>query len=153
MAQETPAKAEAVSLNEEEAPVSGLSEVPAEGEAAEAVPDFENIEDAMAWLEALAAKQGAEEGTLTTAPDERSETPPDWLQQETTVEAISRSEVLPQAEESETAWTAELPGESEETGRFETDAVADETQPIEVSNSLEDQAELVSPSKASQRKD
>ena len=129
MAQETPAKAEAVSLDEEEAPVSGLSEVPAEGEAAEAVPDFENIEDAMAWLEALAAKQGAEEGTLTTAPDERSETPPDWLQQEiagqvaeadqagenpfTRELAIEQPEVIPQQPVKEETSTEQPEAEAE----------------------------------------
>jgi tetratricopeptide (TPR) repeat protein len=39
-----------------------------------------NIEDdAMAWLESLAAKQGAKEEELLTKPEDRSEEMPDWL--------------------------------------------------------------------------
>ncbi len=39
-----------------------------------------NIDDALAWLEALAAKQGATEGLLTK-PEERREEAPDWVKQ------------------------------------------------------------------------
>jgi tetratricopeptide (TPR) repeat protein len=39
-------------------------------------------EDAsFAWLESLAEKQGADEGTLITSPDDRPETPPEWVTQ------------------------------------------------------------------------
>jgi tetratricopeptide (TPR) repeat protein len=40
-----------------------------------------SMDDAMAWLESLAAKQGAEEETLLTRPENRVETPPDWVTQ------------------------------------------------------------------------
>ena len=39
------------------------------------------MDDAMAWLESLAAKQGADEETLLTRPEERMETPPEWVSQ------------------------------------------------------------------------
>ena len=38
-------------------------------------------DDAVAWLESLAAKHGAKEEELVTDPSRRSETPPDWVQQ------------------------------------------------------------------------
>jgi len=41
--------------------------------------DLTGDDDAFAWLEGLAARQGAEEALLLD-PDERRETPPDWVQ-------------------------------------------------------------------------
>jgi hypothetical protein len=38
-------------------------------------------DDAVAWLESLAAKHGARDEELVTDPGRRSETPPDWVQQ------------------------------------------------------------------------
>lgn len=38
-------------------------------------------DDAVAWLESLAAKHGAKPEELVTDPGKRSETPPDWVQQ------------------------------------------------------------------------
>jgi hypothetical protein len=38
-------------------------------------------DNALAWLEALAEKQGAEESTLITPPEERTITPPDWIKE------------------------------------------------------------------------
>jgi len=42
-----------------------------------------DIESAMAWLESLAARQGADEETLKYAPEDRLTTPPEWVQKET----------------------------------------------------------------------
>ena len=42
-------------------------------------------DDAIAWLESLAAKHGAKPEELVTDPNKRSETPPDWVQQAQTV--------------------------------------------------------------------
>jgi tetratricopeptide (TPR) repeat protein len=53
-----------------------------------AAPDFSDMDAAMAWLEALAARQGADEATLTTRPEDRLETPPDWVKREMTSENI-----------------------------------------------------------------
>ena len=41
----------------------------------------EEQDDAVAWLESLAAKHGAKPEELVTDPNKRSETPPDWVQQ------------------------------------------------------------------------
>jgi tetratricopeptide (TPR) repeat protein len=51
-------------------------------DAQPAAPDFSDMDAAMAWLESLAAKQGADEATLTTRPEDRLDTPPDWIIQE-----------------------------------------------------------------------
>ncbi len=61
------------------------------------VPDFEDADAAMAWMESLAAKQGVSEDELLTRPEERSETPPDWVQDmvSTEAEAISEIETTP----------------------------------------------------------
>ena len=65
--------------------------------AGEMPADLEDTDATMAWLEALAAKQGADEATLVTSPEERSETPPDWLQEEITTQL----EVPAEAQESD----------------------------------------------------
>jgi competence ComEA-like helix-hairpin-helix protein len=53
--------------------------------AAESPTPFSDQADqdaALAWLEALAAKHGAQEEELITKPEERQETIPDWIKQE-----------------------------------------------------------------------
>lgn len=62
-------------LPEMETPLA--EELPAVAE--EALPSMDDEDAAMAWLEALAAKQGAKEEELLTAPTERSDDVPDWL--------------------------------------------------------------------------
>jgi competence protein ComEA len=57
-------------------------------------PDFE-LEDtdaALAWLEGLAVKRGVDEEELITQPKERSEIPPDWVQ-EVAVEDIEETPI------------------------------------------------------------
>jgi hypothetical protein len=55
---------------------------PSSSEAVAAAPVGDDMESALAWLDSLAARQGADEATLLTKPDERLETPPDWIKQE-----------------------------------------------------------------------
>ena len=57
-----------------------------------AQPDVEKLgataqeqDDAVAWLESLAAKHGAKPEELVTDPNKRSETPPEWVQQAQTI--------------------------------------------------------------------
>lgn len=58
-------------------------------------PLTEEDEDAaMAWLESLAAKQGAAEEELLTTPEERQEAPPEWIQ-----EMVPESEEIPEGED------------------------------------------------------
>jgi competence ComEA-like helix-hairpin-helix protein len=60
----------------------------------EGEPMTEEDEDAaMAWLESLAVKQGAAEDELLTAPEDRLEEPPEWVQ-----EAALEDEELEEAE-------------------------------------------------------
>jgi len=73
---------------------AGLAELPVTdklpGESVQAPLDAEQPigavqegeqEEALAWLEGLAAKHGAPEETLTTRPEDRPETPPAWVQE------------------------------------------------------------------------
>lgn len=64
---ETQPSQETTGIGEEIAPDSTL-------------PDMDDLDATMAWLESLAAKQGADEATLLTPPEERQETPPAWIQ-------------------------------------------------------------------------
>jgi len=63
-------------------------------QAATAQPEMEDLDAAMAWLESLAAKQGADQETLSTPLDQRTETPPEWVSKEL---EESKAEVPPQA--------------------------------------------------------
>ncbi|HVN54080.1 MAG TPA: tetratricopeptide repeat protein [Anaerolineaceae bacterium] len=53
-----------------------------------------NPEDALAWLESLAAKHGADEETLFVPPDQRQETPPSWVSEFTETEASISGPIL-----------------------------------------------------------
>lgn len=55
----------------------------AEIEVTEQSPNLTDLDAALAWMEALAARQGAEPETLTiTPPEQRQETPPEWIREE-----------------------------------------------------------------------
>jgi competence ComEA-like helix-hairpin-helix protein len=59
-----------------------MSKVPESDDTPE-VESPANLDDAdaaMAWLESLAAKQGVPEEELLSSPEERADTPPDWVQ-------------------------------------------------------------------------
>lgn len=56
-------------------------ETPIEGSEPQATTGIVDEESAFAWLESLAAKQGAREDELLLEPEERTERPPDWLKQ------------------------------------------------------------------------
>ncbi len=71
-------------------PMKAASLPPAAQPAAPAAPDAGGTpptaaeqDAAMAWLESLAAKQGAKEEELLTKPEDRSDELPDWIQQTT----------------------------------------------------------------------
>jgi tetratricopeptide (TPR) repeat protein/uncharacterized protein Smg (DUF494 family) len=63
--------------------------------------DLGDFDQAMAWLENLAAKQGAEEETLLTRPDDRLEAPPNWVAQPAPA-GENQAETLPE-------WAAQTP--------------------------------------------
>lgn len=115
---------------EQEEPVSGEeaagekpeifesdSTAPVEAAAATgemAAPDLSDMDAAMAWLESLAARQGADEETLITAPEERTETPPEWVQKLEAEETAPASESG--AEEPIPEWLAEMEPPEDEIG-------------------------------------
>ena len=62
---------------EEQTPTSAVPPAPVNTD--ELGKSEQEIDDALAWFEGLAAKQGATEGLLTR-PEERMEKEPDWVQ-------------------------------------------------------------------------
>lgn len=102
-------------IDVEELPaVSTLEIEPAEAaveeeSAVSAINPEENLDAAMAWLEALAAKQGADEGTLLIQPEQRSEEMPDWLKQEQAA-ASAEASVEPSTPEAEAVELGEEQG-------------------------------------------
>jgi len=74
-------------------------------------PGVENLgssaqeqDDAVAWLESLAAKHGAKPEELVTDPNKRSETPPEWVAQAQNIGANAPAESEP--EPVKTEWSA-----------------------------------------------
>lgn len=62
-----------------------------------------DLDSALAWMEGLAAKQGAEEATLISKPEDRFESPPDWISEETQL-----SEEISDDFDSTPSWLKEL---------------------------------------------
>ncbi len=72
---------------EEVAPVAPTEEtIPSEAPQAAVSPEQMNEEAAFAWLESLAARQGADEGTLVTPEEERPAAPPSWVVEQAAAE-------------------------------------------------------------------
>jgi len=105
------------------APVFG-EQKPPEPEPTTAVPGLPSADDqdaALAWLENLAAKQGAKPEELLTRPKERLEKPPEWVWQEAAAgKPIEAAGIEPEAEKAppsalqETTKAASLPEMPEE---------------------------------------
>jgi len=106
------------SSDETDAP-TGLSE--------ETQPDSQAFdgEDVFAWLESLAQKQGADEETLITKPEERTETPPEWLAEASILDDISAPD---QPDEVEAV--ADLDFDQEESTPSASDSSIEDTQEI-----------------------
>lgn len=73
-------------------------EVPSD---AYAVADLGDQESALAWLEGLAADQGAEDEELITSPEQRTETPPDWVHDTLAEQEIPAAEMPEESEDEE----------------------------------------------------
>ncbi|HEY3310192.1 MAG TPA: tetratricopeptide repeat protein [Anaerolineales bacterium] len=82
-------------------------------------------DDALAWLESLAQKQGANPEELITPPAGRSETAPAWVTGETPAEELPAVEAQPAAEQPSEP-VAEMPA-TEEPPAAEQTPLADET--------------------------
>jgi hypothetical protein len=110
-AEETPAWLEEIEAAIPDTPT------PTEVPAAPATPDLTDQDAALAWLESLAVQHGAKEEELITRPEERLETPPDWVQESTGTEIPSEG-ISPVAETEE----VEQPGWVEGAGVATTSA-------------------------------
>ena len=63
-----------------------IPDITSTGEPPEAIPDLSDQDAALAWLENLAAQHGAKEEELITKPEERLDTPPEWVLEESASE-------------------------------------------------------------------
>lgn len=81
-------------------------------------------EDAFAWLESLATRQGAGEETLLTVPEDRVETPPEWVFEETGIPATTVETKLDHLGDEIETQPAEIPGWIEEIAREEEEVAA-----------------------------
>jgi len=79
-----------------------LPEAEAQAEAAASEAPVSE-DEALAWLEGLAARQGVSEEELLTSPDERAETPPAWVEEAAAEvqEAVTEAAAEPAAPEPE----------------------------------------------------
>jgi hypothetical protein len=84
-------------------------------------------DDSFAWLENLAAKQGATEGLLTT-PEERLEEEPDWVKQakDMNAEQLSTSDQMPSADDT-AVWLRSLDEEKTSASTSEPESSDDDT--------------------------
>jgi tetratricopeptide (TPR) repeat protein len=96
----------------------------------------ESIDAALAWLESLAAQQGAGEENMLIPPEQRTEAPPAWIQKEIDA-AKAAALVTPPEAEVETPVTAE----TEPTLMVEAETVA----PIAEETPVTAEAETVAP--------
>ena len=70
-----------------------------EGPAAAEAPDLEDEDDTMAWLESLAAKQGAKEEDFVTTSEERAQAQPPQGQEPEETELLEEQEAGPPSED------------------------------------------------------
>ncbi|RPI32591.1 MAG: hypothetical protein EHM70_08570, partial [Chloroflexota bacterium] len=79
--EEAPAEVKPEILEEMQAEPAAAETLASETPTVEAapMPDLDDTDAALAWLESLAAKQGAAEEELITKPEERLEAPPAWV--------------------------------------------------------------------------
>ncbi|MFH1635136.1 MAG: helix-hairpin-helix domain-containing protein, partial [Chloroflexota bacterium] len=89
-------------LSEEEPFAAEAIEALVVEEAASPI-DLDDADAALAWLESLAAKQGVAEEELITRPEDRIDTPPDWVQKAATADRLEwRQDIAEEAPAAET---------------------------------------------------
>jgi hypothetical protein len=123
---------------------SGLvAETPLAAEPASA-PEM-SADEALAWLEALAVKQGANAEELVTKPEARAEEMPAWIQSqadaiaepEPTIEEVSEPAIAETASEEKPDWLKQMEAESDQ---YEMTARAPATEPGVQPEMSEDEA-------------
>ena len=99
-----------------------------------AIEDDENeLESALAWMEGLASKQGAEEETLLSKPEERSETPPEWVSEE-----LKLIQDISEELDTTPSWLKELEIETDEVLSLDTTQTQEGISSTAFLDSLED---------------
>ncbi len=105
-------------------------------------PAFENDEDelesALAWMEGLALKHGADEETLLSKPEERSETPPEWISEASEFPQESQEDL-----DTTPSWLKELEIETGEVQSLETLQTLEGTSSTEFLDTVEDQEDEI----------
>lgn len=100
--------------------LSKLEERPPAEKAAPAAPDIGSLgtsaaeqDAAMLWLESLAARQGAKSEELLTKPEERLESPPEWVER---AKAAASSSETARSEPELPSWLESAPAVTEDAG-------------------------------------
>lgn len=104
-------------------------------EPEETLSEIPDTESALAWLESLAARQGADEETLLTHPEERSEVPPEWvLEAQKTLENQPALEPLHSVEPKLAEKSSEIStsGESTPSSEVASQQEAEESTPSDI---------------------
>ncbi len=129
---ELEAEEEELAETTQEAPVEIAAEAPPEAEAAQPSTESDETEAAMAWLESLAARQGAPQDQLTTRPEDRSEIAPEWVLEQARAAEESAEPPLEEAEaEPEAPGLIQPEPQAEAEAPLETPAERPETMPEE----------------------
>ena len=117
------------------------AEAPAETAQTVEPEELPGVPDGFEWLESLAAKQGADEETLVTAPKERDVTPPEWVQEIEPEQPVDMEDIETSVSDTlEIEPAAETPGEA-----AELEASIEDTQPIKVKRSEQADETLITP--------
>ncbi len=109
------AQQEAEGQEAEKTPASE-SEPAAQGDLGDLGTSLEDQDAALAWLESLAAKQGAKAEELITNPQERTETPPEWIQEAMGQPSVSPEGEPPAEEDATGVWLRELTEQGTQSG-------------------------------------
>ncbi|MGB9799238.1 MAG: tetratricopeptide repeat protein [Thermanaerothrix sp.] len=141
MAAETPLAADEVAPPAITAASPSAEEITPDLQPLEAVPtSSEDIEAALAWLESLAARQGADEATLTTPASERLDQPPAWVIQAQETEIETTPPTYPPEAPSEIEKTTTTEGAEQVIPHIETEPSLTSGSPTEVEIPLDSEA-------------
>jgi tetratricopeptide (TPR) repeat protein len=108
-----------------------LDQAPAVSQPAEVSLTDSDDEDAFAWLESLAARQGAEEETLLTSPEDRVEAPPEWVYEQTGEPAEIGETETGDDEKADTPVVADIPDWIQEIAKADEDIQAETEASVE----------------------
>jgi tetratricopeptide (TPR) repeat protein len=103
--------------------------------------DVDELDAAFAWLESLAEKQGADEETLSVRPEDRVDSPPDWVVEQMVTEGMTQ-EVVPEPETIESEDTEQAEVFTSEAALEITDALTNDQQELDITLAVSQPAEV-----------